>query len=143
MTFDDMIDRDEGVSHVAYPDPLTRGDPWTIGKGHTGPEVHEGLVWNDDQIEDAYQLDKAAAWQGCVDHFPWFDQLNDARQAVLWSMAYQMGVGRLLGFANTLDAIRDEHYATAAENMRQSVWAHQTPKRAIRLAYQMESGAWQ
>ena len=26
----------------AYPDPGTGGDPWTIGYGHTGPDVRPG-----------------------------------------------------------------------------------------------------
>ena len=30
---------------------------WTIGVGHTGPEVKEGLVWTDKQVQDAFQKD--------------------------------------------------------------------------------------
>jgi lysozyme len=149
---DEMLARDEDDRYaqekaanrfVAYPDPLTKGEPYTIGRGHTGPEVHAGLVWDAAQEEFAYQLDKASAWQACVDHFPWFGHLNDARQAVLWSMMFQMGPTRVLKFRDTLDAVRDERYAHAAECMRQSVWARQTPKRVIRLAYQLEMGEWQ
>ena len=144
MTLQAMLERDEGREYNAYPDPLTHGDPWTVGIGHCGPEVHEGLVWDDGMIDDAFQLDVAAATQACMDHFdPWFSALNEPRQAVLISMCFQMGVNRLLGFSNTLAAVRDQHFANAAENMRQSNWAHQTPKRALRMAYQMESGAWQ
>lgn len=33
----------EGVRLTAYPDPATGGQPWTIGVGHTGPDVHLGL----------------------------------------------------------------------------------------------------
>lgn len=32
----------EGLSLKAYPDPATRGYPFTICYGHTGPEVHLG-----------------------------------------------------------------------------------------------------
>lgn len=45
--------------YVAYPDPATGGDPWTIGVGHTGPEVHPGLVWTDAQIDAALAHDLA------------------------------------------------------------------------------------
>ncbi len=34
----------EGEELAAYPDPATGGDPWTIGVGHTGPEVHRGMT---------------------------------------------------------------------------------------------------
>ena len=143
MNLHDMLVRDEGWKNEAYPDPLTGSDPWTIGVGHTGPEVVKGLVWDDGMVDNALQLDIAKATQGCMDHFePWFSQLNDARQAVLVAMCFQMGIGRLCGFRKMLDALRDQHFSTAAEEMRQSVWAHQTPKRAIRTAYQLESGNW-
>ena len=33
----------EGLRQTAYPDPATRGHPWTICYGHTGPEVTPGL----------------------------------------------------------------------------------------------------
>jgi len=47
----------EGVEPRAYQD--TRGI-WTIGVGHTGPEVHQGLVWTEAQVEEA--LAKDIAW---------------------------------------------------------------------------------
>ena len=48
----------EGREYKAYPDPGSKnGHPWTIGVGHTGPEVKEGLVWNDQQIDSAFDKD--------------------------------------------------------------------------------------
>ena len=34
----------EGCRLTAYPDPGTGGDPWTIGYGHTGPDVYPGVT---------------------------------------------------------------------------------------------------
>lgn len=48
---------EEGKRNVAYPDPGTGGAPWTIGVGHTGPEVYPGLYWSDEQIMDALRKD--------------------------------------------------------------------------------------
>ena len=144
MSLRAMLDRDEGSRYKAYPDPLTGGAPWTIGKGHTGPEVHQGLVWDDAQIEFAYQLDMDEAVQGCLDHFsPWYGQLCEPRRAVLEAMVFQMGIGRLLKFVNTLAAVRDQHFALAADGMQASLWGKQTPERVRRMARQMDSGAWQ
>ena len=39
----------EDCSLTAYPDPASGGAPWTIGWGHTGPEVVLGLTWTKDQ----------------------------------------------------------------------------------------------
>jgi lysozyme len=39
-----LVKEFEGCKLTAYPDPATGGDPWTIGYGHTGPEVRQGLT---------------------------------------------------------------------------------------------------
>jgi len=51
----DLIKRFEGCRLAAYPDPGTGGDPWTIGWGHTGPEVHSGMTISQD-IADGFLL---------------------------------------------------------------------------------------
>lgn len=80
----DELETEEGAHTVAYPDPASplgyactaagisflnggyqrlagwerlSGAPWTIGVGHTGPEVREGLVWTNQQIDDALRRD--------------------------------------------------------------------------------------
>lgn len=50
----------EGREYKAYPDPLSKtGNPITIGIGHTGNDVHMGLVWTDEQIDKAFADDIA------------------------------------------------------------------------------------
>lgn len=142
MNLRDQLIHFEGWKHEAYPDPLTRGEPWTIGVGHTGPEVHQALVWGDDLISTTLDADIDEASTECREHFRWFDALNDPRKAVLIGMVFQMGIDRTLKFVHTLEDVRDERYANAAEGIRQSVWAKQTPKRAILLASQLETGNW-
>lgn len=39
-----LIRKCEGEKLTAYPDPATHGAPWTIGVGHTGPDVHAGMT---------------------------------------------------------------------------------------------------
>ena len=46
----------EGLRLVAYPDPGTGGAPWTIGYGHTGADVYEGLTCTSEQA-DTWLLD--------------------------------------------------------------------------------------
>jgi lysozyme len=48
---------EEGKRNNAYPDPATGGEPWTIGVGHTGPDVYPGLYWSDEQIMAALAKD--------------------------------------------------------------------------------------
>lgn len=44
----------EGFKNKAYKD--TKGI-WTIGVGHTGPEVKEGLVWSNQKVSDVFKED--------------------------------------------------------------------------------------
>lgn len=39
-----LIKEFEGLGLKAYPDPASGGHPWTVGVGHTGPDVRPGLV---------------------------------------------------------------------------------------------------
>ena len=47
-----LTEQFEGCKLNAYPDPATNGDPWTIGYGHTGPEVHQGMTITQEQAEE-------------------------------------------------------------------------------------------
>jgi lysozyme len=44
------------------------GGVWTIGWGHTGPEVHEGLVWTQEQADEEFAKDTAWAVGTVNDH---------------------------------------------------------------------------
>jgi len=142
MNLRDQLIEFEGWKNDAYPDPLTGGAPWTIGVGHTGPEVFQGLHWGNELISAQLDSDIAEKTAQVAAAIPWFARLNEPRKAVLIGMAFQMGINGLLGFKNTLAAMRDEHWANAAEGMRQSKWGKQTPKRVNRLAHQIEVGEW-
>ena len=65
-----LTERFEGCQLVAYPDPGSGGDPWTIGYGHTGPEVVEGLEITQDQAEQylAQDIKQAEANVNAVVH---------------------------------------------------------------------------
>lgn len=50
----DLLIAREGKRNRAYQDTKRI---WTIGVGHTGPEVYDGLYWTDDQVRDAFKAD--------------------------------------------------------------------------------------
>jgi lysozyme len=52
-----LTEQFEECKLIAYPDPATGGAPWTIGYGHTGLEVHPGLVITQDQAEELLMQD--------------------------------------------------------------------------------------
>lgn len=75
-----------------------------------------------------------AAWAACAGNLP--------RQAVLLSMAFQMGLDGLAKFLATLNHIAKGRFELASRTMMQSRWAEQTPRRARRHAEQMRTGQW-
>ena len=84
----DLLIAREGKRNDAYLDSV--GVP-TIGVGHTGPEVHLGLHWTDDQVADALRAD--------LDRFE--DAINSSvtvglepyRFDALVSFSFNIGVG--------------------------------------------------
>ena len=50
----DFVKQHEGCKLIAYQD---QGGTWTIGYGHTGPDVYSGVVWTQAQADNALQSD--------------------------------------------------------------------------------------
>ncbi len=129
---------DEGVREQAYADA---GGVWTIGVGHTGPEVHRGLAWSRDACLQALDHDVARVEHGLDRRLAWWRTLSAERQDVLANMAFNLGVDGLLAFRRTLAAVQAGDYAQAASHMLTSEpWRSQVGRRAKRLADQMRSG---
>jgi lysozyme len=90
----DLIQEFEGCRLRAYPDPGTNGAPWTIGYGHTGPEVHPGMVITDKQAED-YLMDDLRRFEDGVARIA--PKCTDNQYAALVSFAYNLGLSSLAG----------------------------------------------
>jgi lysozyme len=70
------------------------------------------------------------AWNNC----------NRQQQAILISMAYQVGVSGLLAFKKMWKAIEMRDFKEAGKQMLDSKWAVQTRNRAVRHSNTMSSG---
>lgn len=64
----------------------------------------------------------------------WFESKPDDVKRVLINMCFNLGIGGLLKFKNTLNFIKDSDYKTASKTMLSSLWAKQVKGRAIRLS---------
>lgn len=87
-----LIERDEGDVLHAYPDPATGGEPWTIGYGHTGSDVHPGLVITQAQAEALLQQDLATFKQGIEARLAGH-ATNDNQFSAMVSFSYNVGLG--------------------------------------------------
>lgn len=131
---------DEGCRLHAYPDPLSGGDPWTIGYGCTGPKIKKGVVWTQLQADNEVERRVAGFERDLDEHLPWWRMIGAVRSEVLSNMCFNLGVRGLLGFHNTLAHIEQHHWEQAAAGMLASAWAKQTGRRAKRLAEMMRTG---
>ena len=59
-----------------------------------------------------------------------FNNLSDNRQAVVISMCYQLGYHGFIKFKNTIKYLQDGRYKKASQEMLNSRWSKQTPRRA-------------
>lgn len=134
-----QLRRDEGVEKKAYQD--SRGF-WTIGVGRLIDARRKGGL-RDSEIDLLLANDIDETQQALSARLSWFHQLDEARQAVLINMAFNLGVDGLLNFKKTLGLVASGDYAGAAKEMLASAWAIQVGDRAKRLSKQMQTGVWQ
>lgn len=133
MTLEERIKKHEGLMLKPYRDTLGK---LTIGIGRNLDDV--GI-----SEEEAYYLfnnDLEKVKRQVNSSLGWILGLDEVRQGVLYEMAFQMGIGGLLGFKRTLVAIQEGRYEDAADNMLDSRWAIQTPHRAKVLSEIMRKG---
>ncbi|MGC8519956.1 MAG: glycoside hydrolase family protein [Steroidobacteraceae bacterium] len=153
---------DEGFRATPYRDTQ---DLWTIGEGRC-LETHplSGPEWK--ALLDAGQISVSITHDGAdslmreqllaieaklaADYRDFWAQLNDARQNALIEMAYQLGVEHEEEFHDMLGDIRialrlntpGAWGAVRAAGLN-SLWAKQTPARAVRVMTQLATGQFQ
>src|SRR5439155_14876761 len=125
--------RDEGERLKAYRDSVGK---WTIGVGRNLDDVGTAPLprsVDDVKARGVNEAESAAMLEHDLDRvdadldrrLPWWRKLDAVRQRVLVNMCFNMGVGSLCGFKNTLTMIEQGRYAGAAAGMLASRWAAQ------------------
>jgi lysozyme len=112
----DFIKEHEGCELTAYKD---QKGVLTIGYGHTGPDVTEGLVWTQDQADGALAVDLTGA-QNSVNRLLHV-ALTDQSKAALISFVYNLGSGSL-AISDALRSINAGDYLTGARQL--ATWDH-------------------
>lgn len=127
---------DEGVRLKPYTDTVGK---LTIGIGRNLTDV--GISYLEAYALLDHDMDRAIV--ACVSKFPWFEEQDPVRQAVLVELMFNMGPAGLGTFVNTLAAFQRKDYATAATGLRASKWYRQVqPSRSKRLVDMTQFGEW-
>ena len=128
-----LLIKHEGLRLKPYIDSVGKV---TIGVGRNLDDVgiseKEAMILLDNDV--------ARVVAECRENFAWFNSLCDARQNVICSMVFNMGLDHFKEFKKMIAAIECGDFASASNEMKASKWAGQVGKRAIELAQMMEDG---
>lgn len=127
-----MIARHEGFSEHMYTCPAGKR---TIGFGFN---LDAGMNREMAAYLLVFQVGEAR-FEATRD-FDWFKGLNEARQAVVVDMIFNLGLKGFKGFKKTIDHIAQEEYKQASFEMLESKWAEQVAHRAYELSNMMFTG---
>lgn len=92
----EVLEYFEGRMNTAYPDPATGGHPWTIGVGHTGPDVFKHLVWSDEKIDQVLEED-LVKFEAGVAKLVNGRHITQGQFDALVLFAFNVGLGALAG----------------------------------------------
>ena len=132
MSLIEAVKESEGFRDKVYKDTLGID---TIGYGFA---IKDLVLEEDicDMILDR-KLDKLI--NDANKRFSFLKDLPRDKSDVVYEMCYQLGINGVSKFKNMLKHLGAKNYAKASVEMLDSLWAKQTPNRAIKLSSQMKS----
>jgi len=149
----EFIKSNEGYSRMAYLDPnkkdwavgvgfnLSRNDARTLLK-NVGANydlvLRRKQALTDKQINELLKYDVIKAMEDASKFIPNFDSLPKNAKIVLIDMTYNMGAGGLSKFKDLRNAIANNDFETAAQEMRDSNWFNQVKGRGKKLVSLIE-----
>ena len=131
-----FVEHDEGFKSYAYQDSLGF---WTIGFGkcidkrkNCGISKEEALYLLKNELQEC-ELE--------LNHMHWFINLDRIRQEVFIELCFNIGLGSLLEFKQTIEAVQNKDYSLAAKNMLASKWADEVgANRSNNMAQRLITG---
>jgi len=129
------IKKEEGFRMEVYKDTLgfsTGGYGHKMLEGEDAPTDMAG--WT-----KLFERDFAKAVSGADELLILCPNINDNARNIVVEMCYQMGSYGVSKFKGMLKALQESDYKVASEEMLDSRWATQTPKRAMRMSERMGS----
>ena len=149
----EFIKSNEGYSRIAYLDPnkkdwavgvgfnLSRNDARTLLK-NVGANydlvLRRKQALTDKQINELLKYDVIKAMEDASKFTPNFDSLPKNAKIVLIDMTYNMGAGGLSKFKDLRNAIANNDFEAAAQEMRDSNWFNQVKGRGKKLVSLIE-----
>jgi lysozyme len=147
MTIESFIEKHEGRRKKPYKCPAganTIGVGWNMDANPLPKTIADYLKKygeiTDDMINILLNISVSNAIKDCLDLFPTWDDISLNRRMALIDFVFQLGKTRASKFVHTIAAINTGRWEDAAENMKESAWFKQVPKRAQEVTDLIEAG---
>lgn len=109
---------------------------WTIGYGLN---IESGMTEEEARVILEIRLGKIERY--LARKYSFYNNMNEARQAVIDDMVYQIGIDGFARFKKTIDLLYSNKYTEASKEMLDSKWARSdSPSRARRASDIMRTG---
>jgi len=136
----ERIKKHEGFRNTVYLDSLGKA---TIGYGHLLTEdddFEEGIQYDKSLLEVLFDKDFNRSAYNAEQLLEGIDICDTAREIIV-EMVFQLGIGGVSKFKKMFEALRKKDYNEAANQMLDSQWIVQTPKRCQELSDLMRTCA--
>jgi lysozyme len=129
--------KDEGLKLKPYLDTAVPPRE-TIGIGHNLTD--KGITQATARFMCHEDIDEAI---GCFDIYPWFKDLDQARQQVLICFMFNVGPGTFSKFKNFIRYCEAHDWEAAAQSWENSLWHTQVGDRAVTYERILRTGVWE
>ena len=109
----EIIRQFEGCRLTAYPDPSSGGYPWTIGYGHTGPDVWKGKSITQEEAVDLLVRD-LVRFEKYLENSLKDAPTTENQFSAMLSLSYNIGPGNLQKSSVFKNHIAQKYTAAAA-----------------------------
>lgn len=130
-----LLAKHEGLKLKPYKDSMGK---LTIGVGRNLEDV--GI--SEKEADELLANDIMRCHDQAFEAFDWYPALDDARQDVILSMIFNLGMHGFVQFKKTIQAIASKDFELASREMMDSHWASQVGKRAYELSEMMRLGTY-
>lgn len=105
-------------------------DAHPLPKGF-GRMINGKLTITQAEADDMLKVSMREHWEDLVAKLPWVEKLDEWRKAAMLDLAFNMGIGGLLTFKNTLGFISTGRYAEAGNGLLKSKWSKDVQKQRV------------
>jgi lysozyme len=114
------------------------GGKKTVGYGRNLQDI--GI--SEEEAEMLLKNDIYEATNQLLNAFPFMATFSDVRISAMINFTFNVGIGTVRKFSNTIEYLKNEDWEAAADEMMDSKWAEQVGDRSIQITEQIRTGRW-